>query len=87
MSNPEIELIKKYASKVIENNQPLNKETFRKAYYEQLKESGENESVNVSEKWIDYFWLRLSKLSKSELKDGLKSENYMTDLCYKVLGK
>lgn len=87
MSNPEIELIKKYASKVIKDNQLLNKETFRQAYYEQLKQSGENESANVSEKWIDYFWLRLSKLSKNELKDGLNSENYMTDLCYKFLGK
>ena len=85
--NPELELVKIYAKKVVEQGRPIVRETLAESYYEHISGSGDSEPESVSEKWIDYFWKKLSDLPKDSLNNGLISEQSLAKLAYRVLGK
>ena len=87
MENPELELIKTYAIKVVEQGLPISRETLEQSYYEQVNSSGENESEKVSQKWIDFFWKNLSGVSKRALAHCLTSEQSLVKLASNVLVK
>ena len=85
--NPEFELVKSYAEKVVLKGLPVSRETLAESYYEQISSSVDNEPESVSEKWIDYFWNKMTVLTKESLVRGLASEHALTKLAYTVLGK
>lgn len=87
MSNETLELIKAYANDVVEANAAVSKNTLQSCYLEQLSKSGVIEPEIVSNKWIDYFWKRLSPLSKNQLAQALKTENTLKELSYTLFGK
>lgn len=87
MSSEDLDLARCVVRKVMVDREPYTRETVASCYYALLKEAGDEEAAEVSEKWIDFIWKRIEGLDVSRVANIADSNEKLAKVLYEALGK
>lgn len=87
MSAADVQFVQVVVAEAKKNGSALSRDLLKDCYYADLKLRGAMELPAVSEKWIDFFWERLSSIPFDQLERAAKSKPKLTQLLIELLGK
>lgn len=87
MSADDVQFVQAVVAEVKRSGRAFSRDALAACYYTDLKQRGAAEAPAASEKWIDYYWERLSIVSFAKLEQAAKSVPKLTDLLIELLGK
>lgn len=87
MSFADVQFVQATIAEVKQSGRALSRDVLKDSYYADLKRRGATELPTVSERWIDFYWERLSSIPFDQLERAAKSTPKLTKLLIELLGK
>lgn len=87
MSAADVQFVQAAVAEAKQNGRTFSRDVLKDCYYADLKLRGATELPAVSEKWVDFYWERLSSIPFDRLDRNAKSAPKITKLLIELLGK